>query len=247
LKSRRRRRARGRSAPRRPHRRSNRQSSARPDATSSPARVGCGAPACRCRRHRHDLEAKPADHAAHFFIDIAQGCDHQGLRHGPGRCLPRSPGQAICAKKKVLASCGAFPGPRPSGGPGCSYRFEQFPACRGRGGCFRRYQARHRLPVPGQNDLLPASARRINSVSCPLALVIATRIVGSSVYFADCEPELTRTVLGTAPYFARLNSSEPLSAPPALATPDSAASSLTLARIGPNGPKVCCSRLNPSA
>jgi len=48
-------------------------------------------------------------------------------------------------------------------------------------------------------------------------------------------------------YLARLNSSDPLSGPPALAVPDSAASSLTLARIGPNGPNLCCSTLKPSA
>ena len=48
-------------------------------------------------------------------------------------------------------------------------------------------------------------------------------------------------------YLVRLNSSDPLSGPPTLAIPDPAASSQTLARIGPNGPNVCCSDVKPSA
>jgi len=48
-------------------------------------------------------------------------------------------------------------------------------------------------------------------------------------------------------HFPRSDCCEPLSGPPAFAVRDSAASSLTLARIGPNGPNRCCSAGKPSA
>src|SRR5580704_16756535 len=48
-------------------------------------------------------------------------------------------------------------------------------------------------------------------------------------------------------YRPRSGSSDPLSGAPARAVRDAAANSCTLARIGPNGPNLCCSRLKPSA
>jgi hypothetical protein len=49
------------------------------------------------------------------------------------------------------------------------------------------------------------------------------------------------------PYLAPSAWCEPLSGSPALAVRDSAASSLTFARIGPKGPNLCCSAGKPSA
>jgi hypothetical protein len=48
-------------------------------------------------------------------------------------------------------------------------------------------------------------------------------------------------------YLSAPNPCEPLSGSPACAVLDSAASSFTLAQIGPNGPSKCCSAGKPSA
>jgi hypothetical protein len=52
--------------------------------TPSPSRIGGSDPACRGRCHRYDLKAKPIDHAAHLFADVAPGCDDQSFRDGSG-------------------------------------------------------------------------------------------------------------------------------------------------------------------
>ena len=49
-----------------------------------------------------------------------------------------------------------------------------------------------------------------------------------------------------AGYLARSDAPDPLSGSPAFGVRDAAASSSTFARIGPNGPYLCCSRLKPS-
>src|SRR5215471_21249448 len=66
----------------------------------------------------------------------------------------------------------------------------------------------------------------------------------------ECETKiaaLLEATRGDACYLARSGSADPLSGSPAFSVRDCEASPRILARIGSNGPNLCCSGLNSSA
>src|SRR5262252_3988057 len=102
------------------------------------------------------------------------------------------------------------------------------------------------LPKRPYHTVVVDSARRLSGVDgfhrrfsrfggiTAIDFVCSLRSYAASV--ADC-------VVG---YLARSDAPDPLSGSPAFGVCDAAASSSTFARIGPNGPYLCCSRLKPS-
>src|SRR6516165_9429214 len=103
------------------------------------------------------------------------------------------------------------------------------------------------LPKRPYHTVVVDSARRLSRVDgfhCRILLVWRhnrDRLVCS---LRSCVASVADCVV--AGYLARSDASDPLSGSPALAVCDAAASSSTLARIGPNGPYLCCSSLKPS-
>ena len=88
----------------------------------------------------------------------------------------QSPRQTIGPAEEVLGSGGAFSRLR-LGGAGGPHRPEELSACFGGERRLDRHQTHDGLAVPGQNDLFSSFGAVINSVSRPLVLVTAARIV----------------------------------------------------------------------
>jgi hypothetical protein len=72
---------------------------------SSPARIGCGDPACRGGGYRQYLKAEPTDHMGHFFADVAPSRDDQGFCHGSGGIMT----SVSVSKSLMQASASASP------------------------------------------------------------------------------------------------------------------------------------------
>src|SRR5215831_12527809 len=171
---------------------------------SSPSRVGGGDPACRGRGHRYDFKAEPIDHAGHFFIDVAPGCDDQGLRHrsggnhnlGLGFQNPYA-GIGFLFSERNRHQCRGIDGNhrgKPSGRKRKSWLLAALSPVRALAAPEDLIASRSFLRAPGATTASngtkratawpclvsttssPASARRISSVNWPLALVTATLI-----------------------------------------------------------------------
>src|SRR3984893_720651 len=169
----------------------------------SPSRIGCGDAACRGWRYRHDFKAEPVDQAGHFFADVAPVGDDQSFRHRAGgnddlglgfqdpyAGIRRRFGEGDRHQRR---SVDGYHRGKPSGPNRKSWLLAALspaqalaaPDARTASSIFlrvagataastgtRRTTAR---PCLGSTTSSPASARRINSVNCPLALVTATR------------------------------------------------------------------------
>jgi len=99
------------------------------------------------------------------------------------------------------------------------------------------------LPQPA--TVAESTALRDGKKPAPSVYLLSVRFLerqsGPDASYAASEVDCV--VVG---YFARSDAPDPLSGSPAFAVCDATASSSTFARMGPNGPYLCCSRLKPS-